>query len=89
MAVPPKWEYFRITLTLTKFLEVADQKAVEPISPILILNIRTFVESLQQPDFLLPSVELLVVLCQTQAPCFQPHFPVRQTLALGWSSTKH
>jgi hypothetical protein len=62
---------------LLQFIETAERKAVEPYAPMLIHSVRTFVESLQQPEFLLPSVEVLVVLCQTQAQQFTPHFQVR------------
>lgn len=60
-----------------QFIEMADRKAVEPYAPALILNVRTYVESLQQVQYLVPSVEVLVVLCQTQTHHFAPHFQVR------------
>jgi hypothetical protein len=61
----------------SQFIETADRNAVEPYAPTLILNVRAYVESLQQTEYLVPSVEVLVVLCQTQAHHFKPHFQVR------------
>jgi len=52
---------------------------VEPYAPSLIHNLRIAVENLQQPDLLLPSVEVLVVLSRTQGRHFEPHFQVTTT----------
>jgi hypothetical protein len=66
-----------------QFIETAERKAVEPYAPMLIHSVRTFVESLQQPELLLPSVEVLVVLCQTQGQHFTPHFQVACKLPIN------
>ena len=66
----------RLTRSNYQFLELAESFTLEPFVPMLILNMQTFLENVQQHEYLIPTVEIIVFLSGNYSHLVQIHFQV-------------